>query len=394
MKYGITQNLTADFTYNTDFAQVEADEQQVNLTRFSLFFPEKREFFLENQGTVRVRRRRHTAADGAATRRSCSTAGASGSNEGRVGADRGRRAPDRPRRPLQPRAAEHPDRTRSRCRASPATNFSVVRVKRDILRRSSVGVIVTGRSVGAERRRLEPGLRRRRHVRLLRQPDHQHLLGADAHRRAVGRRHELSGAARLRRRSVRRAARAPRRRRQLQSGSRLRAARRHAPQLRPVPVQPAAACRSSRSASSRGPASMAYIENGAGRLETRELAAEFAIEFQNSDRFTARLRRHLRVPAAAVPHRAGRHASRRAATTSPTRASAFTFGQQRRLSGNVSVEHGTFYSGHKTTVGVSRGRVNFTPQLSRRADVLGQLGRSRRGLVHDAPGRLARRPTR
>ena len=45
VKYGVTQNLTADFTYNTDFAQVEADEQQVNLTRFSLFFPEKREFF-------------------------------------------------------------------------------------------------------------------------------------------------------------------------------------------------------------------------------------------------------------------------------------------------------------------------------------------------------------
>ena len=50
VKYGITQNLTADLTYNTDFAQVEADEQQVNLTRFSLFFPEKREFFLEGRG--------------------------------------------------------------------------------------------------------------------------------------------------------------------------------------------------------------------------------------------------------------------------------------------------------------------------------------------------------
>ena len=46
----MTQGLTADFTYNTDFAQVEADEQQINLTRFSLFFPEKREFFLENLG--------------------------------------------------------------------------------------------------------------------------------------------------------------------------------------------------------------------------------------------------------------------------------------------------------------------------------------------------------
>ena len=51
VKYGVTQTLTADVTYNTDFAQVEADEQQINLTRFSLFFPEKREFFLENQGT-------------------------------------------------------------------------------------------------------------------------------------------------------------------------------------------------------------------------------------------------------------------------------------------------------------------------------------------------------
>ena len=50
VKYGLTENLTADFTYNTDFAQVEVDEQQINLTRFSLFFPEKREFFLESQG--------------------------------------------------------------------------------------------------------------------------------------------------------------------------------------------------------------------------------------------------------------------------------------------------------------------------------------------------------
>ncbi|MEW6323614.1 MAG: DUF5916 domain-containing protein, partial [Acidobacteriota bacterium] len=49
VKWGITQSLVTDFTYNTDFAQVEDDEAQVNLTRFSLFFPEKREFFLEGQ---------------------------------------------------------------------------------------------------------------------------------------------------------------------------------------------------------------------------------------------------------------------------------------------------------------------------------------------------------
>ncbi len=50
LKWGLTKSLTLDLTYNTDFAQVEVDQQQVNLTRFSLFFPEKREFFLENAG--------------------------------------------------------------------------------------------------------------------------------------------------------------------------------------------------------------------------------------------------------------------------------------------------------------------------------------------------------
>jgi hypothetical protein len=48
LKYSLTSDLTLDATYNTDFAQVESDDEQVNLTRFSLFFPEKREFFLEN----------------------------------------------------------------------------------------------------------------------------------------------------------------------------------------------------------------------------------------------------------------------------------------------------------------------------------------------------------
>ena len=50
LKYGVTTNLIADLTFNTDFAQVEADEEQVNLTRYSLFFPEKRPFFLEGAG--------------------------------------------------------------------------------------------------------------------------------------------------------------------------------------------------------------------------------------------------------------------------------------------------------------------------------------------------------
>ena len=53
-KYSVTSGLTFDATYNTDFAQVEVDDQQINLDRFNLFFPEKRPFFLENAGVFTV----------------------------------------------------------------------------------------------------------------------------------------------------------------------------------------------------------------------------------------------------------------------------------------------------------------------------------------------------
>jgi hypothetical protein len=54
LKFGVTPSLTLDLTVNTDFAQVEVDEQQINLDRFNLFFPEKRPFFLENAGIFAV----------------------------------------------------------------------------------------------------------------------------------------------------------------------------------------------------------------------------------------------------------------------------------------------------------------------------------------------------
>ena len=50
LKYSVTPSLTLDATFNTDFAQVEVDDEQINLTRFDLFFPEKRTFFIENSG--------------------------------------------------------------------------------------------------------------------------------------------------------------------------------------------------------------------------------------------------------------------------------------------------------------------------------------------------------
>ena len=54
MKWGVTSSLLLDASYRTDFSQVEADEQQINLTRFSLFFPEKRQFFLESPASFQV----------------------------------------------------------------------------------------------------------------------------------------------------------------------------------------------------------------------------------------------------------------------------------------------------------------------------------------------------
>jgi len=78
-KYGLTRGLIVDATVNTDFAQVEEDLQQVNLTRFNLFFPEKREFFLEARASSRsAGRRSRRLAGSTGISRSCSSADRSG----------------------------------------------------------------------------------------------------------------------------------------------------------------------------------------------------------------------------------------------------------------------------------------------------------------------------
>ena len=114
VKYGVTANLTADLTINTDFAQVEVDEQQVNLTRFNLQFPEKREFFLEGRGIFDFGRGSGQGANNNSgvtpqlfyTRRI-------GLNRNRVVPIDVRRATDRQGRPVQPWGPEHPDRRRA-----------------------------------------------------------------------------------------------------------------------------------------------------------------------------------------------------------------------------------------------------------------------------------------
>jgi hypothetical protein len=137
-KFGVTSGLTWDFTLNTDFSQVEADEQQVNLTRFSLFFPEKRDFFLENSGVFQFgpadarmffSRRIGLSAEGAAlpiwggTRLT-----------GRTG-------------PYNIGVLNIQQREQPGARGAPATNFTALRLRRNILQNSDVGVLFLNKAV-------------------------------------------------------------------------------------------------------------------------------------------------------------------------------------------------------------------------------------------------------
>ncbi len=148
VKYGVTSGLTWDFTYNTDFSQVEADEQQVNLTRFSLFFPEKREFFLENSGIFRFGGG-DIATQGAANNASANDVfffsrniGLSSSNEA-VPIFGGTR--------LTGRAGSYEmgflSMQQREYGGSGATNFSVARLKRNILANSDIGVMFMDKEV-------------------------------------------------------------------------------------------------------------------------------------------------------------------------------------------------------------------------------------------------------
>jgi Domain of unknown function (DUF5916) len=154
MKYGVTANLTADLTLNTDFAQVEIDEQQVNLTRFNLFLPEKREFFLEGRGLFDFGRGGAGAGVGGVP--------GVGFNlpsdvpylfySRRIGLNRNRVVPIDVGGRLTGKIGgwglgvlniQAGDESVSR---TPPTNFTVLRVKRDILRRSTIGAMFTNRN--------------------------------------------------------------------------------------------------------------------------------------------------------------------------------------------------------------------------------------------------------
>ena len=135
VKYNLTPSLTLDGTVNTDFAQVEVDDQQVNLDRFNLFFPEKRPFFLENAGFFSVGN--PGEVDLFFSRR----IGISGNGEsipiiggGRVSGKAGRFNVGL----LNMQTDDYRER-------EPSTNFSVLRISRDLPNRSSVGGLFVNR---------------------------------------------------------------------------------------------------------------------------------------------------------------------------------------------------------------------------------------------------------
>ncbi len=365
MKYGIGRSLTADVTVRTDFAQVEADDQQVNLTRFNLFFPEKREFFLENSGTFTF--------GGAAPSGSGPNATSGDKTpvlfySRQIGIAHGREVPILGGGRVTGRVgrfsvgALNIEAGEDAAAAARATNFTAVRLKRDILRKSSVGVILTDRS----RSVLDNGHNSVygvdgsfaffNNLVVNTYWAQSHTPGLDRDNASVRAQMDYSGD-----------------RYGLQV-ERLTVGDHFNPEVgfvpRPDMRRTYAVGRFSprprKSAHLRKlswTGSVDYIEDGTGRLETREVNGEFAIDFHNGDRvFVSNLSTHESLPA---PFRIARNVTLPVADYDFNATKlGYNIGRQRLVSANLLLEHGSFYNGHKTVLSASAGRASFGTHLS------------------------------
>ncbi len=344
IKYAVTPNLTADLTLNTDFAQVEIDEQQVNLTRFSLFFPEKRDFFLEGRGIFDFARGGSGVLGGGGsdtpylfyTRRI-------GLNNGAViPIDVGGRLTGK----LGPYAVGLMNIGTASDAASgtDATNFTVLRLKRDVLRRSSVGVMATNRSLATSglgsnvaygvdgafllSQTLTAGTYWARTSTTGVDGDDQSYqarldysadrYGAQAEYLAVGANFDP------------------------QVGFKRRSDfKRSFGQLRFSP-------RPARFKSVRKftwTASGEYVENGAGAVDARSIIGHFDTEFANSDRFAIDINRDFDLLSAPFTPSGSPAAIAPGGYTFSSASAAYEFGAQRRASGTVRVQAGEYYDG-------------------------------------------------
>jgi hypothetical protein len=372
LKYGVTKNLTADITYNTDFAQVEEDEAQVNLTRFNLVFPEKREFFLEGAGVFNFGAGGSAGSGGAppppgAVPGSAVTDAPTLFYSRRIGLNVSRPAPiiggGRLTGKTGPWNVGLLNITSDDDAASSAqqTTFTVMRLRRDVLRRSTIGGIFTSRSRSA----IAPGSNEVwgvdgnfsffQNVYLsaflaqsrtpTREGDDlsyrtQFTYGADRYGLTLDRiviepnfNPEVGFLRRLNFRKNSGAARfSPR-----VTGSRI---------VRKYYFE----------------GLLDYTTDNHNVLETRTTQGIYRIEFQNSDLVSVTYSRSYEfLPAPfqisdAVRIPVGRYAFRTVNAT-------YNPGQQHRISGSGSVEVGSFYDGDKTTASF-RGRVSLTPKLA------------------------------
>jgi hypothetical protein len=371
VKYGVTANLTADFTLRTDFAQVEIDEQQVNLTRFSLFFPEKRDFFLEGRGMFDFAR----GGAGAQQMQAQATDTPYLFYTRRIGLNRGRIVPIDVGGRLTGKIGKYGvglmniqtgDEPVSR---TEPTNFTVIRVKRDVLRRSSIGAMLTNRSVSA----IAPGSNQAygldgafsffqnvntgaywaRTETANRSGDDESYQGRfDYNADRYGARTEFLSVGRNFNPEV--------------GFTRRTDFKRSFGQLRFSPRP--AKIRSVRKFTWE--TSAEYIVNGAGAVESRVESGRFSTEFETSDQVSVEVTRDYEllvepftVPGSTVTIPRGGY------TFSDILAS-YSFGAQRRVSGTVSVQSGHYYDGTITTVtfgtgsGLAPGRVSLLKQLS------------------------------
>ena len=365
VKYGITKSLTLDLTYNTDFAQVEDDTQQVNLTRFNLQFPERREFFLEGQGLFAFGNTRTIGGGGGSTNTPVLFFSR------RIGLNNGRPVPIAGGGRLTGRAGAYSigllniQSKTDLPSASNATNFSVLRVRRNILRRSNVGVLYTrrmetGRGVAPPGETFGVdglyslstafninGYYARTKTAGFQGDDHSHLVsfdygddryGLQAQNLAVGADFNPQTGF-LRRTDFKRNF--------VQARFSPRPSRNHWKSIRRFVYS----------------ANVEYIENNAGRLDFREQEGLFAIEMLNGDQFNLDYTRDYEfIPKAFEISRAvyvpvGGY-------TYNNFLASYTLGTRRSLSGNVSYQEGQLYNGTKRSIGLSSGRLKMSSQLA------------------------------
>ncbi len=368
VKYGVTANLTADLTMNTDFAQVEIDEQQINLTRFSLAFPEKRDFFLEGRGVFDFARGGQGAQGGQGGAGMASTSDTpSLFYSRRVGLNAGRVVPLEAGGRLTGKVGAYAVgfmliRTGEEAvSATTPTTFAVLRVKRDILRRSAVGAMFTDRSVailgGGPNRAygVDGAFSFYQNVQMSAYVARTESPGRTGDATSYQAKIDYSG--------DRYGAQAEHlkvgpdfnpevgflRRRDFEKSS---ATLRFSPRPRSLP--------SIRKLTWQ--ARVDYFEDSAGVVESREQNGRFVVEFESSDQITVEgTRAFERLDAASVI----------AGLAIPPGAydfwdvkTSYQLGQQRRVSGTVAFTYGRFYDGTITGAELTSGRVVLSNRLS------------------------------